>query len=461
MLDWAWRDNPHWTSFRDDLLPRLVGTPYGDAPRWRPSKPCQVYKGPPLDPDLVEDTRRCINLMRAKIWSRIGPRCSVRSSEAMIEQILDWLEHLSLTCSTNLDLLHLDFSVDLPEVGTVVHHNSRYGLTYASAAGAVTSNIPEAAVMKRLAEVLDDKFRALRDWISARPHGFDDLARYLGELQFELEERRFSTEQRAALPEFVSVSFSHYDGEIRRKTQPVRVRNRVKAIPHDQTGIVAGLHMRRFALAVNRRRDLQFGVLTPVVAQQQESFDSLAAMAKRWRWLVEYPHASSSIESFLRALPAKTFTNARDVLEYVNLQVDIAMLEASWGDSSEPVDALCEAESCAESRRRDALWWLWYSAEGSSPWTKPSRGASDRLSANMQAAMSRARQVWQSEGGDFVTVIDLVLRESGHIPEMYLAPTKSEAPFSDMLKAFTVSPLVAGQPPTSPDRLDTRRRRAA
>ncbi|MCC3262930.1 hypothetical protein LLE87_32700, partial [Paenibacillus polymyxa] len=81
---------------RDALIPMLLGTPYRFVLHQRASNQRQQ---PTLDPDLIPDANRCLNLIRAKIWQRLGGRCSVHQSQAMIEDIMRWLEHLTLGCS--------------------------------------------------------------------------------------------------------------------------------------------------------------------------------------------------------------------------------------------------------------------------------------------------------------------------------------------------------------------------
>src|SRR3546814_13349030 len=89
------------------------------------------------------------------------------------------MEHLTLGCSMDPELIQMDFAIDLPEVGSIVHHNNRYGLVHASAAGSTSTLVSNMAATNRVAALVDDKFQALRDWLEAQPNGVEDLAKLL------------------------------------------------------------------------------------------------------------------------------------------------------------------------------------------------------------------------------------------------------------------------------------------
>lgn len=455
LLDWAWKAHPGWRTFRDTITPMLLGTPYME--RLQPMRRRAGGAAPlQLDPELVDDTHRCVNLMRAKIWGRLGARCSVRESEAMIDQIMRWLEHLTLSCSVDSDLIQMDFALDMPDVGTVVHHNSRYGLTYASAAGAAGSLIPEAAVKDRLNAILNDKFKALRDWLDCQPNGIADLRAHLAQIAFDLEERRFGDDARQALPEYVSVSFSAYDGEVReviQKRARVTKRSAATTKPFDERAVVASMHVRRAKLLNQRRQQGLCSALRDIAPQPQDAFDSVAVMAKRWRWLISNPHALSTLRSILESLPVRTFTDPRQVLEYVNLQVDLTLLDTGWGDSGEFADVLDDALQALQldrqthapeveppegkDERRASTWWLWFSVAGAQHWTKRSSESLDQAEQPLRSAIARARQKISDRNSDFDELLDAALREAGHAPEGLLTPARADPFYSDMLRALS------------------------
>ncbi|WMD23955.1 hypothetical protein RAS12_30445 (plasmid) [Achromobacter seleniivolatilans] len=450
LLDRTWDLRPEWRLLRDALVPMLLGTPY----RFVLHRPSGHRHQPTLDTELIPDANRCLNLIRAKIWQRLGPRCSVHKSAAMIEQIIQWMEHLTLGCSMDPELIQMDFAIDLPEVGSIVHHNNRYGLVHASAAGSTPTLVSNMAATNRVAALVDDKFQALRDWLGAQPNGVEDLAKLLSQMAFELEELRFGTNVSHSLPEYMSVSFSMYDGE-QIMVHRVRVRKRAPTpvSQFDQPAVLASLHVRRTTLLGQRRQRSLAGALAAFVPQPQEAFDSSTVMAKRWRWLIHYPHALTTLRSVLESLPLKVFGEPRHVLEYVNLQVDIAILESNWEENAEFSDLLAQAldrldlardmDQCDDdpdlvsAERQASTWWLWFSVTGAPLWAKRTAACLDQAQQPLASAMSRARQNATATGVPLEAALDQALRESGHDPEGLLTPTKSDPFYSDMLRAFS------------------------
>lgn len=476
LLDRTWETHPEWRLLRDTLIPMLLGTPYRFVLHQRASN---QRLQPTLDPDLIPDANRCLNLLRAKVWQRLGDRCSVHQSKAMIEQIMKWLEHLTLGCSMDPELIQMDFAIDLPEVGSVVHHNNRYGLAHASSAGASSTLVSNMAAMNRVAALVDDKFQALRDWLGAQPGGVAELGKRLSNLAYELEELRFGSNASHALPEYMSVSFSMYDGEHRAVVHRVRVRKRAPTAvsQFDQPGVLASLHVQRTTLMRQRRQESFAGVLSAFAQHPQEAFDSTTAMAQRWRWLIHAPNALTTLRAVLESLPQKVFSEPRHVLEYVNLQVDIEILKSNWGVSGEfsdqLVDALAwgdpkgdsdqwpEASETVRAERQASTWWLWFGVTSAPLWAKRTAACLDEAQMPLEAALARARQYMESSLAPLEAALDLTLRESGYHPEALLAPNKSEPFFADMLKAFAGHARSFGVPIIRPPSRETRRSRAA
>lgn len=476
LLDRTWELHSEWRLLRDALIPMLLGTPYRFVLHQRASNQRQQ---PTLDPDLIPDANRCLNLIRAKIWQRLGGRCSVHQSQAMIEDIMRWLEHLTLGCSMDPDLIQMDFAIDLPEVGSVVHHNSRYGLAHASSAGASSTLLTNMAATNRVAALVDDKFQALRDWLGAHADGVAELSKRLSNLAFELEELRFGSNASHSLPEYMSVSFSMYDGEHRAVVHRVRLRKRAPkpVAQYDQPAVLASLHVLRTTLLRQRRQEGFAGELAAFVPHPQEAFDSTTAMAQRWRWLIHAPHALATLRGLLESLPQKVFGEPRHVLEYVNLQVDIEILKSKWELSGEFSDQLVGALAWANPKgdsdvwpgtsetmlgeRQASTWWLWFGVTGAPLWTKRTAVCLDEAQQPIEAALARARQYMESNRGSLEAAVDLVLRESGYSPEDLLVPTKSEPFFSDMLKAFSGYARPLGMPMLRQSAPESRRSRAA
>ncbi|WP_025139615.1 hypothetical protein [Achromobacter sp. DH1f] len=475
LVDRTWQSHPGWRLLRDGLVPMLLGTPY----KFDVHRPGGYHHQGTLDPDLVPDANRCLNLLRAKIWQRLGRRCSVRKSEEMIEQIIRWLEHLTVACSMDLELIQMDFSTDLPEVGSVVHHNNRYGLVHASTAGTSSTLVSNMAATDRVAALVDDKFRALRDWLAAQPNGLADLTKRFSELAYELEELRFGGHPNHALPEYMSVSFSQYNGEVRTVVRQIRARKREPspASQFDQQAVLASLHVRRSSLLVQRRQRGLAGALAAFAPHPQDGFDSVPVMAKRWRWLIHYPHAFTTLRSILESLPAKVYSEPRHMLEFINLQVDIAVLETNWDDGGEFADLLTEAlatldlDAATQQREADcntwqddqraSAWWLWFSVSGAPLWAKRTTACLDEAQQPLQAALSRARQQIASTGAHIDAVLDQILRENGHAPDRLFTPTKSDPFYSDMLKAFPPPNRLVDAPVMQPLLPELRRRQAA
>lgn len=475
LLDRTWESHPEWRLLRDALIPMLLGTPYRFVLHQRASNQRQQ---PTLDADLIPDANRCLNLLRAKIWQRLGDRCSVHQSKAMIEQIMKWLEHLTLGCSMDPELIQMDFAIDLPEVGSVVHHNSRYGLVHASSAGATATLVSNLAATNRVAALVDDKFQALRDWLGAQPGGVAELGRLLSNLAYELEELRFGSNASHALPEYMSVSFSMYDGEHRAVVHRTRLRKRAPTTvsQFDQPGVLADLHVQRTTLLRQRRRESFGGGLSAFAQYPQEGFDSATAMAQRWRWLIHAPYALTTLRAMLESLPQKVFGEPRHVLEYVNLQVDIEILKSNWGVSGEFSDHLIDALAWGDSNgdadhwtepseparaeRQASTWWLWFGVSSAPLWAKRSAACLDEAQQPLESALARARQYMENTLAPLEAALDLVLRESGHHPEGLLAPTKSDPFFSDMLKAFSGHARPFSVPVLRQPQPDTRRTRA-